>query len=75
MYRDGELDSSTDWFYCDENCVCFLEDDKQSSKDIEKIEQINKNIKENEVKKQCLIGNSEQMKLHCKVEEDELIDI
>jgi hypothetical protein len=52
---------------------CEMEE--QRSKDIEKIEHINKNIKENEVKKQCLIGNSEQMKLHCKVGENELIDI
>ncbi|MGD2250884.1 MAG: hypothetical protein PVF58_20995 [Candidatus Methanofastidiosia archaeon] len=61
-----------------------MEDDEQR-KDIERVEQcntdtkeeseqINTVIKETKVKKQCLNSNTEQMTLHCSVEDNELID-
>ncbi|MGD2251240.1 MAG: hypothetical protein PVF58_22815 [Candidatus Methanofastidiosia archaeon] len=74
--EDLVWENGGNWFYTDEkDLFYFLEDDRGGSKDIKEKSEHNKTIKENEVKKQCLIGNSEQMKLYCEVGESELIDI
>jgi hypothetical protein len=67
MYTNGGLDGSTDWFYCDENCVYFSEEKENSKRDLGERSEV-------ENKSRVNSHNLEEKKGNCEVKENELID-